>query len=1134
MKTKIKYILKLLFFNFVFLIINYHSFSQNWQRLTDSADYYSKKGEFSNALKFGKLALERARKEFKDLDTNSRKTLNFIGETFYYLGNLDSSAYYFRLGIESDKEATQNISIDRANLYMNLAVVLDDQGKIKESEQLYKECLSMHRILFPQGSPEVANCLNSLAVCLKSQGKVSEAEPIYLEALEMNRKLYKNDDPNLATSMCNVANFYTLQGKLSEAEKLYKESLEMRKRIYKKVHPDLANGLSNLAVFYLNQSKYPEAELYCKEALEMIQTLFQKDHPSVATMINNLAKIYYNLGKYSLATEYYNKSYQMRQRLFKGDHQDIASDMNNLAMLYKDQGKYGEAEKLFLKAIDMYKRIYKKDHQNIANCLDNISSLSLVQGRYADAEKFSNEAMKMTSRLFPGDNPATAIRLNNHAMINEAIGNFKEAESFYIKSIDMNKRLFNSDNQLLLQNYLNLGNLYYNQNNFSSSDSLYELAYEIGKNIYRDDHPYISNCLNNLAKIQTRLKNYPLAEKYFLTSLEMQNRLYNSNHPSIAETMMDLAKLYEIQNKYDLAENSYLKSLNMYRDFYINNSSNLSEKEKEQFWSTIQNHFEFFYSFVNKRYEKNPLIVENLFDYLLFSKGLLLSSVLKMKERIQNSSDMELKNKFKEWQSLKEYLAYLYKFTFSELKDRNINRDSIEVYTNSLEKELASSSELFSSKFDKTIYHWKDIKNRLKNDETLIELIRFHNSENGKLTNKISYFCLLLNGSSSSLPKLIVLNNGNDLDSAGYLLYKEINNNNLGSSSQKVVRKNIKNYESLYSKYWKSIQKEVPVGNKIYFSPDGVYNQINILTLIDPTSKKYLLDEINLNQITSSKEIHSEKQKFSKLCSNKNLSCLLIGFPNYSRKDTIESSLNSRSTFGLKSLTINSKERGYNFEQLPGTKIEVESINNILQECGIKTKLLTENEATESSLKKIENPAFLHIATHGFFITQNENLDLKTSENFNILKTDLQKSQENPLLRSGLLLAGASASLSDESHSNESENDGILTAFEAQNLNLDKTELVVLSACETGKGELHNGEGVYGLQRAFQVAGAKNLIMSLWKVDDEATQLMMTSFYKNWVQSGNLSDSFRKAQQLIKDKYKKPYFWGAFILVSKN
>lgn len=1134
MKTKIKYLAKLLIFNSVFFICHYYSFCQNWQTLTDSADYYSKKGEFSNALKFGKFALERASKEFEDLDTNSRKTLNFIGETFYYLGNLDSSAFYFRLGIESDKKATQNISIDRANLYLNLAVVLDDQGKIKESEQLYKECLSMNRILFPQGSPEVANCLNSLAVCLKSQGKLNDAEPIYLEALEMNRRLYKNDDPNLATSMCNVANFYTLQGKLSDAEKLYKESLEMRKRIYKNVHPDLANGLSNLAVFYLNQSKYPEAEQYCKEALEMIQTLFQKDHPSVATMINNLAKIYYNLGKYSLATEYYNKSYQMRQRLFKGDHQDIANDMNNLAMLYKDQGKYGESEKLFLKAIEMYKRIYKKDHQNIANCLDNISSLCLAQGRFNDAEKFSNESMEMTSRLFPGDNPATAVRMNNHAMINESIGNFKEAESFYIKSIDMNKRLFNSDNQLLLQNYINLGNLYYNQNNYKSAESLYELAYEIGKNIYRDDHPNIANCLNNLAKIQIKLKNYILAEKYFISSLEMQNRLYNSNHPSIAETMMELAKLYEIQNKYELAENSYLKSLNMYRDFYINNSSNLSEKEKEQFWSTIKNHFEFFYSFVNKRLDKNPLIVEDLFDYLLFSKGLLLSSVLKMKERIQNSSDLELKDKFKEWQSLKEYLAFLYKFTFSELKDRNINRDSIEVYTNSLEKELASSSQLFSSKLDKTIYHWNDIKSRLKDDETLIELIRFHNSENGKLTNQISYFCLLLNGGSSSQPKLILLKNGNYLDSAGYLIYKEINHNNFESVLSKDIRKYNKNYESLFSKYWKPIQKMIPSGNKIYFSPDGVYNQINILTLINPNSKKYLLDEINLNQITSSKEIHSDRQNFSVLCSNKDLNGLLIGFPNYTLKDTLGTSINTRSTFGFKSLSKKSKERGYNFELLPGTKIEVESINNILKECGIKTKLLIENEATESSLKKIDNPTFLHIATHGFFITQNENLDLKTSENFNILKTDLQKSQENPLLRSGLLLAGASSSLSDENLRSETENDGILTAFEAQNLNLDKTELVVLSACETGKGELHNGEGVYGLQRAFQVAGAKNLIMSLWKVDDEATQLMMTSFYKNWVQSGNLSDSFRKAQQFIKDKYKKPYYWGAFVLVSKN
>ena len=209
--------------------------------------------------------------------------------------------------------------------------------------------------------------------------------------------------------------------------------------------------------------------------------------------------------------------------------------------------------------------------------------------------------------------------------------------------------------------------------------------------------------------------------------------------------------------------------------------------------------------------------------------------------------------------------------------------------------------------------------------------------------------------------------------------------------------------------------------------------------------------------------------------------------------------------------------------QLPGTQEEVKELKSLLRGNGWVTKEYLNEEAVEDVVKKIDNPKIFHIATHGFFQPELElnAEDLALNENL---------AAENPLLKTGLLLAGAGDIL-NQTTSNYNIEDGILTAYEAMNLNLDKTDLVVLSACETGLGELEAGEGVYGLQRAFLVAGARTIIMSLFKVSDEATQKLMVKFYNKWLETGNKRESFIQAKKEIRQEYTDPIYWGPFIMI---
>jgi CHAT domain-containing protein/tetratricopeptide (TPR) repeat protein len=330
-----------------------------------------------------------------------------------------------------------------------------------------------------------------------------------------------------------------------------------------------------------------------------------------------------------------------------------------------------------------------------------------------------------------------------------------------------------------------------------------------------------------------------------------------------------------------------------------------------------------------------------------------------------------------------------------------------------------------------------------------------------------------------------------------------------------------------YKNYWLPISQKLSGIKKVYISPDGVYNSINLNTLLNPSTGKYLIDEQEIVLVSNTSDILlSDKQKPSG-------EAVLIGFPDYYKSDFSSSATKSadepiNSYSNLAKDTSQRFMSGSTVNELPGTKTEINAIEELLRPLQISVKKYIAGEATEEKIKKIHSPKILHIATHGFFLTE---ASLNADENTRSITAASYKAlQENPLLRSGLLFAGAGKTIAGESQAQVDE-DGILTAYEAMNLDLQHTELVVMSACETGLGEIKSGEGVYGLQRAFKAAGAKSILMSLWKVDDQATQQLMREFYSGWLKQNEKHSSFREAQLKIREKFAHPYYWGSFVMV---
>jgi CHAT domain-containing protein len=338
---------------------------------------------------------------------------------------------------------------------------------------------------------------------------------------------------------------------------------------------------------------------------------------------------------------------------------------------------------------------------------------------------------------------------------------------------------------------------------------------------------------------------------------------------------------------------------------------------------------------------------------------------------------------------------------------------------------------------------------------------------------------------------MVIFNNGRMLEGREYAMYKNC------------ILYQIENTRS-YSVYWKPLASILKDVHTVYFSPDGVFNKVNLVTLFDTESQKFLIDRIDVRLVGNTREILDQSVQLKKTSY-----AALFGYPDFGSAEEKHGSV----PLAQHLRTFSSIGRANEIPDLPGTQNKWQ------------VKLFTRGEATEENVKAEHSPTVLHIATHGFFI---ESPDRDTKLVYSQQVTDFERT---PLLRSGLLLAGSENYSARQENNATGSEDGVLTALEAMNLSLDNTDLVVLSACETASGQIKNGEGVFGLQRAFLVSGAQSVLMSLWKVDDQATQELMTTFYTRWLTMHHKHNALRETQLKIREKFPQPYYWGSFIMI---
>lgn len=1055
----------------VFMINN--SISQDWKKYNDSTIHYYNKLDFRTALSWAYKYEKSSMKVFKETDT------------MYIMPWLNLSALYYRLG-----------RVDSAIIWQEKIV--------KFLPKAYKPNHALY-----------AQSIFDLAIYYAHSGKNRQADSILLSNLEIIRNYYKGDNTDLAVTIDFFAqNFYS-RGNYAAAEKYFEEAYEMRKRLLKGDHADLASSINNMAAVYDKLGKYDKCESKFKAALEMNRRLYKEDNKELANSLNNMAYYYRGQGKFDLAEPLYKESLEMRRRLFKGDNQELISALNNMASFNELIGKLKEAEIMFKEALEMSKRLFNGDHPTTSMLLSNIGLFYMNTNNLKEAENYNKEALDMRKRIYRKDAPEIALSMNNLAGLYQLKGELKESEALFKEALEIKRRIFKNDHIDLATNINNLAAVEQDLGELDSAEPLYIEAYEMRRRIYKEDNPELVNSIQNLGSLYERKKDNEKAGRYFTEAVDMHKRLFKHRTGDLANLLVNLANFDVSVNKYADAKPLYEECLDIYYEIISDYFPSLSENEKKQFWKKMSPKFDAFYNYAAIYQKDNPSILCQMYNNRLNTKSMLFNSMNNMKKRIISSGDSILINKYKEWNFQKSRLIKAYKMSEPQLKKSKINIDTLEKNINKLEKEISLKSELFAKNNEKVNISWQSIKNSLKPNEAAVEIIRYNYRDKFRISDTVCYAFLIIDGKTTEHPDLILLEDGRKLEKEYFNEYR----NSLQSKTADKIS---------FDRFWSKIYERLKSSKVIYLSADGIYNKLNPSILQMPNGK-YLMDYQDILQLNSTKDIISGVNK-SKSDLNLNKKALLIGNPDFALSEVKVNEAARRirgEEFNPAPIVPAEKTRSVNLTKLPGTEKEIRDIEKYLKNNNWEVSAFTDSMAVKSSLINSKSPAIIHIATHGFFL---EDVNKGGKE---LVGIDEKKMTDNPLLKSGLFFSGADNFISSAQESKVEEENGLLTAFEAMNLDLENTDLVVLSACETGLGEIQNGEGVFGLRRAFQQAGAKTILASLWKVNDNATQELMSKFYSYLVTGMAKRDAFNKAQKYVRDKYPEPYYWGSFIMVGE-
>jgi CHAT domain-containing protein/Tfp pilus assembly protein PilF len=1011
----------------------------------------------------------------------------------------------------------------------------------------YEKGLAMRRAAYGPDHAAVASSLMSMGLVRYAMGHHAEAKKLSEESLAIWERAAPGD-PNVAKALTNVALY---ERDYTRALQLHQRALEIREKAFGPVHVEVANSVRNLATTYVNLGALEKAATLYERALAIHQAQLGDDHPLVATSLSELGNLLRIRGQYVEAVERLEQALAIHERKSGPQHTATAQSLQLLATTLRQSGDYQQSRVYQERALRIRQAVLGSEHETVAASLDSLASLEADEARLAEARELYERALAIKQKVLGANSPRVAITHTNLGLVLRDLGDFSEARSHYERALAIHEAAFGPKHQnvadtavnyaLLLADigdrpaaatYLRRAQSIYENTVGPESPQMGRVIHALGA-VAQDSgalqqaraqftralairekalpafHPDIAETIGRLAALEVTANRLTVARDLLTRAVEIKEHSLGQDHPGVASDLTSLAKVDRLLGDNAKAASASLRAEAILREHVRTSLHSLPEREALLFAGRRPRPLDVAVAIALGAGDAAAL--ETAWTAIVRSRAMVLDEMAGRHKTARESVDPATRDTWKKLDAARRQLANLvvrgpgaaparYPEEFASA------RRAVE----SLERELAKESAATSKRLESTTASIPELARALPDRSALVAYTAYEDGREAK------YAAFVLRAGSNAVAGT-ALGNADAIDAAVRSWRIEARPTAAMPADEARYRRTARTLRRLI---WDPLASHLEGIDRVFVVTDGSISLVGFAAL-PSHSGHYLVDDGPLlHYLSAERDLLRPDESSGR-------GLLAVGDPAFGNGPGLSPS----KCVDLRTAT---------FDPLPGTRREsqrVVSLWNAHVPDNGESLHLTGIDASEASVKKLAGGRrVLHIATHGFFGDALCGGQAGTRAVGGVApkaSAAAGRVPENPLRLSGLALSGANrrAGAAIESE------DGILTSEEIATLDLSGVEWAVLSACDTGVGAIQAREGVLGLRRAFHVAGAQTLIMTLWSIEDRSTAAWMTALYEARLRGAGTAEAVRSAtQEILRQRRTQrqsthPFYWGAFVAV---